>query len=428
MFLNHRTSSISTLTIESLSPPQASVASTSFKGGRTPASPQQRRDRRSGRSLRPAPPAAPRPRLFPRVRAGSPTASKLRRRGRGGAHGAGGKPKAASPWGPQAKQCGERFRKRLGPTHRVPEAGCRGTPALPKRESWIQEPTTLPPTRSQPPPTAAPSGFPVPTMAPALGGGEARGPKLTGERTEAGVGEREGARCWAQLGQPPLLRPSPGASLRGSPAPFAAATAPRLPRQRRGGARAGRSCAEGPCGGGLKPGFPALVELSGVPSSAPRGPGVRKSLAGAGIAKELCGPGPTTNSQVRGPLQPVRTMRAWESSPVQELRWEQEPLRTKPCPDLLSAGSSFASLGVCHWLGASALRFSKPAEEEVQNKGAWACSGQPHSPWIFLFFTSSPWPCNPPNCKWKSCVQVQASMQPHNPGKVQGWGSTCKIE
>ncbi|XP_072588002.1 uncharacterized protein [Vulpes vulpes] len=209
MFLNHRTSSISTLTIESLSPPQASVASTSFKGGRTPASPQQRRDRRSGRSLRPAPPAAPRPRLFPRVRAGSPTASKLRRRGRGGAHGAGGKPKAASPWGPQAKQCGERFRKRLGPTHRVPEAGCRGTPALPKRESWIQEPTTLPPTRSQPPPTAAPSGFPVPTMAPALGGGEARGPKLTGERTEAGVGEREGARCWAQLGQPPLLRVSP---------------------------------------------------------------------------------------------------------------------------------------------------------------------------------------------------------------------------
>ncbi|CAD7687681.1 unnamed protein product [Nyctereutes procyonoides] len=389
MFLNHRTSSISTLTIESLSPPQASVASTSFKGFFSPwENPSQpstkgrRRDRRSGRSLRPAPPAAPRRWLFPRVRAGSPTASKLRRRGRGGAHGAGGKPKAASPWGPQAKQRGERFRKRLGPTHR--------------------EPTTLPPTRSQPPPTAAPSGFPVPTMAPALGGGEARGPKLTGERAEAGVGERQGARCWAQLGQPPLLRPSPGASLHGSPAPFAAATAPRLPRQRRGGARAGRSWAEGPCGGGLKPGFPALVELSGVPSSGPRGPAVRKCLAGAGIAKELCGPGPTTNSQVRGPLPPVRTMRAWESSPVQELRWEQEPLGTKPCPDLLSAGSSFA------------LRFWKPAEEEVQNKGAWACSG--------------PWPCNPPNCKWKSCVQVQASMQPRNPGKVQGWGSTCKIE
>lgn len=41
-----------------------------------------------------------------------------------------------------------------------------------------------------------------------MGRGEARGLKLTGERAEAGVGEREGARCWAQLGRPPLLRVS----------------------------------------------------------------------------------------------------------------------------------------------------------------------------------------------------------------------------
>ena len=43
-------------------------------------------------------------------------------------------------------------------------------------------------------------------MAPALGREEARELKLTGEGAEASVGEREGARCWAQLGQPPLLR------------------------------------------------------------------------------------------------------------------------------------------------------------------------------------------------------------------------------
>lgn len=46
-------------------------------------------------------------------------------------------------------------------------------------------------------------------MAPALGLGKARALKLTGERAEAGVGEREGARRCTQLGQPPLLRLSP---------------------------------------------------------------------------------------------------------------------------------------------------------------------------------------------------------------------------
>ena len=104
------------------------------------------------------------------------------------------------------------------------------------------------------------------------------------------MGEREGARVCAQLVQPPLLRLSPSvleSSARRAatvvfcsrvaarhppevPPPPAAATAPRLPGQRRGGARSGRDSAEGPCGGGLKTGFLQLVELSGSPSSTQR--------------------------------------------------------------------------------------------------------------------------------------------------------------
>lgn len=87
---------------------------------------------------------------------------------------------------------------------------CQGTiPALQKgnRGSRNQQPSR--PRGANRLRTAAPSGFPAMPMAPALGRGRARELKLTGERAEAGVGERKGARRCAQLGQPPLLRLSP---------------------------------------------------------------------------------------------------------------------------------------------------------------------------------------------------------------------------
>lgn len=92
------------------------------RGGRTPASPQQRGARRSDRSLRPAPSAAPRP-LAPSARARMVAhpqqAGAEGTRGRARKGGSIGELRAPSPWGLRAKWSGKCFRKHLEPTHRV---------------------------------------------------------------------------------------------------------------------------------------------------------------------------------------------------------------------------------------------------------------------------------------------------------------------
>ncbi|XP_070650276.1 uncharacterized protein [Bos indicus] len=170
--------------------------------------------------------------------------------------------------------------------------GCRGTPPPPRpafqkgtRGYRNRQPSR--PRGANRLPTAALSSFPAPPVAPDLGRGDAGELKLTGERADAGVGEREGARCCAQLGQPPLHRLSPSvlesSGRRAAAVSFCSRAQARHPPEvpplpplpppavtwatARGGARAGRSCAEGPYGDGRKPGFSTFVELSGSPSS-----------------------------------------------------------------------------------------------------------------------------------------------------------------
>ena len=188
-----------------------------------------------------------------------------------------------------SRRGGKSFRKGLGPTRCAPvRVAGAPPPTLQKGTRGYGDRQPSRPRGANRLPTAALSSYPTPPVAPDLGRGGALGLKLTGERADAGVGEREGARCCAQLGQPPLLRLSP--SVLESSGRLAAAVAfcsraqarhppevpplPPLPPPRGylgngagGGARTGRSCAEGPCGDGRKPGFATLVELSGFPSS-----------------------------------------------------------------------------------------------------------------------------------------------------------------
>ena len=167
-------SSSSVLT-EPLSPPQASIVymllgsplhsgptvTVSFPSpsrmegvGETQHSTKRRRrdQRNESRSLRPAPPAAPRPKgPFARARRVAPPPPLPPPPQRAPAE---EKPEAADPWRPQGgmekasgKVLGPLAARRQGlPGHPPPP------PGLPEGDSRIQEPTTLPPTRSQPPP------------------------------------------------------------------------------------------------------------------------------------------------------------------------------------------------------------------------------------------------------------------------------------
>lgn len=186
------------------------------------------------------------------------------------------------------------WREKLREGSRAAESVSGYHASPPQRASWILEPTTLPPTRSQPPPARGSIRLPSDAHGGSLGSwGRTGEPKLTGERAEAGVGsgqERVAVRSSAgrrssashpafwkvPAGAPqPSFVAEPGRVTAGSPAPPAAATARRLPGQPRGGARAAGACAEAPCGGGPAPGPLALLELSGASSTESAGEGGR---------------------------------------------------------------------------------------------------------------------------------------------------------
>lgn len=138
----------------------------------------------------------------------------------------------------------------LGPPRGVRAGRAPSIPgSLPKTEPGSGNPQS-PPTRDQPPPAAAPPAAWCPGRTPRPR--EAQGPRLTSEW--AGAGERKEERSTAQLGQTQLLHHPPSvleSSARPAAAdlfcsraparhlpevpPLAAATAPRLPGQRRGG-------------------------------------------------------------------------------------------------------------------------------------------------------------------------------------------------
>ena len=158
---------------------------------------RRRRDQRNeSRSLRPAPPAAPRPMgPFARARRVAPPDSphplserpqrKSRRRQILG----------------DLKEGWKKLQERSWAHSLRAGKGCRGTPpALQKGIRGYRNRHPSRPRGANRLPTAAPSSLPAPPVAPDLGRGDARGLKLTGERADAGVGEREGARCCAQLG------------------------------------------------------------------------------------------------------------------------------------------------------------------------------------------------------------------------------------
>lgn len=113
-------------------------------------------------------------------------------------------PPPAGPQGPRAGWAAGKLQEGLGPARRGTTPALQGG----NRGAGDRQPSR--PRGGQPPPTAAPSGSRRRRQR-RPGGEPRRGglPTLTGERAEAGVGEREGARCCAQLGQPLLLRLSP---------------------------------------------------------------------------------------------------------------------------------------------------------------------------------------------------------------------------
>lgn len=87
---------------------------------------------------------------------------------------------------------------------------------------------------------------------------------------------------------------------------------------------------------------------------------------------------------------------------MRELSSEQEPLRTKPYRT-----SSLPVPFLPLWTSVIGS-FPQPRESGNPPRKKYLVLDT-HSPLILLLFTRSPWPCNPPNCKWEELfVQVQA--------------------